>query len=64
MTFALAPHTGVSPPSFSPLPPQRSSRTVCLDDDGVARLAPQQLDSYLYPYVQKLQKIIIIKKKD
>ena len=55
MTCVLAPHIGVPPPSFSPLPPLRSSRATCLDDDGVARLAPQQLDSYLYWYVQKLQ---------
>lgn len=41
---------------------------MCLDDDGVARPAPQPLDSYWYPYVQKLQKekqkIIIIKKTE
>lgn len=28
---------------------------MCLDEVGVVRLLPQQLNSYLYWYVQKLQ---------
>lgn len=43
---------------------QRSSWIMCQDEVGVARLPPQQQNSYLYWYVQKLQekKSKIIKK--
>lgn len=37
------------------LPSQRSSWIMYLDETGVARLPSQQLNSYLYWYVQKLQ---------